>query len=171
MGMTDNTFPVREPRPKKRYQWQDLQGLVSPAILSAPRLDWERMDRRYFQYLIRTVHGDQAPWFEHLVLLTGTRKSIFLAICKTRIFPILSPRGMTFFAITQSPQNTLKPTGERYLRRNKPSIASGCSHWFPSTSPGTILVGQRSWKSKKLGGNEKLMPSPLISPKFEEKLI
>ena len=69
--MTDNTFPVREPRPKKRYQWQDLQGLVSPAILSAPRLDWERMDRRYFQYLIRTVHGDQAPWFEHLVLLTA----------------------------------------------------------------------------------------------------
>jgi hypothetical protein len=29
------------------------------------------MDRRYFQYLIRTVHGDQAPWFEHLVLLTA----------------------------------------------------------------------------------------------------
>jgi hypothetical protein len=71
MGMTDNTPPMREPRPKKRYQWQDLQGLVSPAILSAPRLDWERMDRRYFQYLIRTVHGDQAPWFEHLVLLTA----------------------------------------------------------------------------------------------------
>jgi hypothetical protein len=63
--------PSREPRPKKGYQWQDLQGLVSPAILSAPRLDWSQMDRRSFQYLIRTVHGDDALWFEQLVLLAA----------------------------------------------------------------------------------------------------
>src|SRR6266487_4751789 len=75
MGMTDNTFPMREPRPKKRYQWQDLRGLVSPAILSAPRLDWNQMDRRYFQYLIRTIHGDTVLWFEHLVLLTAVMES------------------------------------------------------------------------------------------------
>jgi hypothetical protein len=66
-----NTPPTSQPRPKKRYQGQDLQGLVSPAILSAPRLDWNQMDRRYFSYLIRTVHGDNAPWFEHLVLLAA----------------------------------------------------------------------------------------------------
>ncbi len=66
-----NTVPSREPRPKKRYQWQDLEGLVSPAILHAPRLDWGQMDSRYFQYLIRTVYGDGALWFEHLVLLAA----------------------------------------------------------------------------------------------------
>lgn len=66
-----NTELVREPRPKKKYQWQDLEGLVSPALLRAPRLDWGKMASRYFQYLIRTVHGDEALWFEHLVLLTA----------------------------------------------------------------------------------------------------
>ncbi len=66
-----NTHPSRESRPKKQYHWQDLQGLVSPAILSAPRLDWNLMDRRHFQYLIRTVHGDTDLWFEHLVLLAA----------------------------------------------------------------------------------------------------
>ncbi len=68
--MTD-TPPLRAPRLKKKYQWQDLQGLVSPTILSAPRLDWSQMDRRYFQYLIRTVYGDNAVWFEHLTLLAA----------------------------------------------------------------------------------------------------
>ncbi len=62
---------VRETRPKKQYHWQDLQGLVSPAILSAPRLHWNQMDHRYFQYLIRPVHGDTNLWFEHLVLLAA----------------------------------------------------------------------------------------------------
>jgi hypothetical protein len=50
-----NTPPVREPRPKKKYQWQDLEGLGSPVILCAPRLDWGKMDSRYCHYLIRTV--------------------------------------------------------------------------------------------------------------------
>src|SRR5216684_3369426 len=65
----------REPRPRKRYQWQDLQELVSPAILSAPRLDWNQMDHRYFQYLIRTVHADSVVWFEHLVLLAAVMET------------------------------------------------------------------------------------------------
>src|SRR6266699_5456521 len=38
---------------KKVYQWQDLQELVSPAILSAPRIDWSAVERRHIQYLIR----------------------------------------------------------------------------------------------------------------------
>jgi hypothetical protein len=67
--------PSRESRPRKHYQWQDLQGLVPPAILNAPRLNWGQMDHRYFQYLIRTVHGDNAVWFEHLVLLTAVMET------------------------------------------------------------------------------------------------
>ncbi len=70
-----NSDSSRQPRPKRAYQWQDLQGLVSPAILSAPRLDWKQMDRRYVQYLIRTVHGDKVLWFEHLVLLAAVLES------------------------------------------------------------------------------------------------
>jgi hypothetical protein len=74
MGMT-NTSRDPQPRPKKHYQWQDLQDLVSPALLSAPRLDWSQLDRRYFSYLIRTVPADQVPWFEHLVLLAAVLDS------------------------------------------------------------------------------------------------
>lgn len=56
---------------KKVYQWQDLQELVSPAMLSAPRIDWSAVERRHIQYLIRPVHGEGAVWFEHLALLTA----------------------------------------------------------------------------------------------------
>lgn len=56
---------------KRGYQWQDLQDLVSPAILSAPRIDWSAVERRHIQYLIRTVHSEGGGWFEHLVLLTA----------------------------------------------------------------------------------------------------
>lgn len=66
-----STISLRKPRPRKEYQWQDLQELVPPAILSAPRLDWSRLDRRHLQYLIRTVHGDGVAWFEHLVLASA----------------------------------------------------------------------------------------------------
>jgi len=62
---------TQQPCPRKVYQWQDLQGLVPPAILHAPRLDWSGVDRRHIQYLIRTVHGDEAVWFEHLALITA----------------------------------------------------------------------------------------------------
>src|SRR5438034_2795322 len=60
---------------KRVYQWQDLQELVSPAILSAPRLDWSAVERRHIQYLIRTVHGEGVVWFEHLTLLTAVLAS------------------------------------------------------------------------------------------------
>ncbi len=60
---------------KKVYQWQDLQDLVSPAILSAPRLDWSAVEHRHIQYLIRTVYGEGVVWFEHLVLLTAVLAS------------------------------------------------------------------------------------------------
>jgi len=42
---------------KKVYEWQDLQELVSPAILNAPRIDWSAVDRRHIYYLIHTVHS------------------------------------------------------------------------------------------------------------------
>src|SRR3977135_4459363 len=60
---------------KRGYQWQDLQDLVPSAILTAPRLDWNAVDRRHIQYLIRTVHGDGAAWFEQVVLLTAVLAS------------------------------------------------------------------------------------------------
>lgn len=65
-----NTTPELQSHSKKVYQWQDLQNLVPSVILKASRLDWSAVDRRHIQYLIRTVHGEAAVWFEHLVLLT-----------------------------------------------------------------------------------------------------
>lgn len=62
-----STASIRKTRPRKEYQLQDLQEIVPPAMLSAPRLDWSRLDRRHLNYLIRTVYGDEAMWFEHLV--------------------------------------------------------------------------------------------------------
>jgi hypothetical protein len=72
--MSNPTGP-RQSDAKKVSQWQDLQDLVPPAILAAPRLDWSAVDRRSIQYLIRTVHGDGSVWFEHLVLLTAVLAS------------------------------------------------------------------------------------------------
>jgi hypothetical protein len=66
-----NPLGPRQSDAKKVSQWQDLQDLVSPAILAAPRLDWSAVDRRSIQYLIRTVHSDDAVWFEQLALLTA----------------------------------------------------------------------------------------------------
>ena len=70
-----DTAASRKTGSKKVYQWQDLQDIVPPAILTAPRLDWSAVDRRHIQYLIRTVHGDGAVWFEQLVLLTAVLAS------------------------------------------------------------------------------------------------
>ena len=66
-----NTVTLRKPGSQKVYQWQDLQDLVPSAMLTAPRLDWSAVNRRHIQYLIRTVNGHGAVWFEHLVLLTA----------------------------------------------------------------------------------------------------
>ena len=66
-----NTSTQYQSHAKEGYQRQDLQDLVSPAILSAPRLDWSAVEHRHIQYLIRTVHGEGVVWFEHLVLLTA----------------------------------------------------------------------------------------------------
>ena len=105
--MTNTPFN-RSPRSKRVYQWQDLQGLVSPAILSAPRLNWSQMDRRYFQYLIRTVHGDQTVWFEHLVLLSAVMQTYIgldpstvhgrLALLHGRWRSLFPAYGLTTFA-------------------------------------------------------------------------
>jgi hypothetical protein len=70
-----NPAGEQKPGSKRVYQWQDLQDFVSPAILSAPRIDWGAVDHRNIQYLIRTVHGEGAVWFEHLALLTAVLAS------------------------------------------------------------------------------------------------
>jgi len=62
-----STASMGRTRPRKEYQLQDLQELVPSVMLRAPRLDWGRLDRRHLNYLVRTVHGDEAMWFEHLV--------------------------------------------------------------------------------------------------------
>jgi integrase len=70
-----NQMTMQESGAKKVYQWRDLQDLVSPAILSAPRLDWSAVERRHVHYLIRTIHAEEAVWFEHLTLLTAVLAS------------------------------------------------------------------------------------------------
>src|SRR5260370_35794399 len=66
-----STISTHKIRPRKEYQLRDLQELVPSALLNAPRLDWDRLDRRHLNYLIRTVHGVEVVWFEHLVFTTA----------------------------------------------------------------------------------------------------
>ncbi len=49
--------------------WQDLEGVVDPRILHAPRLNWEAVDPRAVRYLNMQVAG--ALWVDHLALLVG----------------------------------------------------------------------------------------------------
>lgn len=54
---------------RKAWPWQRLQGLVTPDLLAAPRIDWERVDGRCIRYLVQSVAG--SPWLDHLAFLTG----------------------------------------------------------------------------------------------------
>ena len=90
--MSDQTT-LQESGSKKVYQWQDLQDLVSPAILNAPRLDWRAVDRRHVHSLICTVHAESAVWFEHLTLLTAVLASYIGLDAATVKQPITNLHG------------------------------------------------------------------------------
>lgn len=50
---------------------QDLQGVLHPAILTAPRLDWREVNPNYISYLLRAVVG--SPWLNHLALMIAVQ--------------------------------------------------------------------------------------------------
>lgn len=88
-----NQTELQESGAKKVYQWQDLQNLVSPAILSAPRLDWKAVEHRHVRYLICTVHAEGVVWFEHLTLLTAVLASYIGLDAKTVLQHVMYLHG------------------------------------------------------------------------------
>lgn len=63
-----NVSSTRSSR-RQAWSWEQLQGLVGPEILTAPRLDWARVDERCIRYLVQNVAG--SPWMDHLALLSA----------------------------------------------------------------------------------------------------
>lgn len=56
-------------RRRESWHWRRLQGLVTPALLAAPLVDWAQMDWRIVRYLVRTVAG--TSWLDPLALMAG----------------------------------------------------------------------------------------------------
>lgn len=85
-------------RRRQTWSWEQLQGLVRPEILIAPRLDWARVDERCIRYLVKSVAG--SPWMDHLALLSAVLTSyVGLDVATVRShLHILNPRWRSIFA-------------------------------------------------------------------------
>jgi hypothetical protein len=49
--------------------WQQFQSVVDAQLLTAPKLDWDRVDRHLIYYLCTHVQG--TPWINHLAFVAG----------------------------------------------------------------------------------------------------
>jgi integrase len=56
-------------RQQAEVSWQQLQTLLHPDIIHAPRLDWSHVNPRSVCYLVREVQ--EMPWLNHLALVTA----------------------------------------------------------------------------------------------------
>lgn len=68
-----SSTPAPSHKRQEAWSWQRLQGLVSPEVLAAPRVDWEQVDRRCIRYLVQSVAG--FPWLDQLAFLTAVLTS------------------------------------------------------------------------------------------------
>jgi hypothetical protein len=49
--------------------WQHFQGTVDPLLLTAPKINWDQVERRFMNYI--TVKTADRPWCNHLALFLG----------------------------------------------------------------------------------------------------
>ncbi len=49
--------------------WQQFQETVDPHLLTAPKIDWDQVERRFMNYIIVKTAG--RPWCNHLALFLG----------------------------------------------------------------------------------------------------
>jgi hypothetical protein len=54
-------------RQTAEVSWQQLQRLLHPDIIHAPRLDWRHIHPRSLCYLVREAQG--MPWLNHLAFV------------------------------------------------------------------------------------------------------
>jgi hypothetical protein len=57
--------------------WQQFQDTVDPLLLTAPKIDWDQVERRFMNYIIVKTAG--RPWCNHLALFLG------VATCYTKL--------------------------------------------------------------------------------------
>ena len=67
------------PRPKIQAEqtWQRFQERVDPQVLSAPRINWEKVSLKLITYFCNQTAG--SPWSDHLALL------IAISICHNKV--------------------------------------------------------------------------------------
>ncbi len=49
--------------------WQQFQGTIDPLLLTAPKINWDQVERRFMNYI--TVKTAGRPWCNHLALFLG----------------------------------------------------------------------------------------------------
>ncbi|HEY6410284.1 MAG TPA: hypothetical protein VIY29_22755, partial [Ktedonobacteraceae bacterium] len=49
--------------------WQQFQETVDPLLLTAPKINWDQVERRFMNYI--TVKTAGRPWCNHLALFLG----------------------------------------------------------------------------------------------------
>ena len=57
------------PRSQAEQSWQRFQEMVDPKVLSAPRINWEKVPLKLLTYLCNQTAG--TPWSDHLALLAA----------------------------------------------------------------------------------------------------
>ena len=53
--------------------WQQFQETVNPLLLTAPKINWDQVERRFMNYII--VKTADRPWCNHLALFLGVATS------------------------------------------------------------------------------------------------
>lgn len=49
--------------------WQQFQEIVDPLLLTAPKINWDQVERRFMNYITTKIAG--RLWCNHLALFLG----------------------------------------------------------------------------------------------------